>query len=165
MKRIRRFIPAVFCLALSVACSTPTAVSPETIRSSPPSYALDVTPPEAPTNISAEFVSKDGHRATVRVQWTDNSAWADEWVTCATFTPASGGTQCAYATPEGSETFYDDPANPTGVRTAELIVPSGEYTFTMYTKRWVRPVGESFSYVLTSVPAGETAPVCAKQHC
>lgn len=127
-----RYALLMFALA---ACS-PDASSTTAPRLVRPSFALDLTPPAAPSGVSAAVTADDGVTATVHVQWQDNTAALDEYVTCARFTTATEPeqpvtTQCAWAQD------YDLPAGSTGVRSADVFVPTGgPYLVRMQAARW-----------------------------
>ena len=108
-------------LVLLAACS-PDATSPTApVEQLDPSLAIDHTLP-APTNVSAAVVQAlDARRASVRLTWTDNSTFVDEFNTCAAAvaqdgTSAGGG--CVYAAD------YDQPRGSTGVRSGTITVGS-----------------------------------------
>jgi hypothetical protein len=109
------FIP----LVLLAACSTNTPTAP-VINRARPSFALDLTQPPAPTNVSAAVVQiLDARRVTVRLTWTDNSTFLDEFNTCAGAAADDGtsmGGGCVYAVE------YDAPPGSTGVRSGTIIV-------------------------------------------
>jgi hypothetical protein len=124
---MRSTILGALCGAFFVAgCSTDRATAPRSLPRA--HFAVDFTQPAAPTGLSATVASKQGHRITLTVAWTDNSTFADEWATCFTFTPVGGGTQCAYASDYGAGT---------GARTATVIVPKGTWSMAARTSRAV----------------------------
>jgi hypothetical protein len=128
---MRRLTLVVSGLIL-IGCATSDLTGP---RSLPRVHADLLTPPNTPTPISAAIVATDGVRATMRVEWQDNATDLDEFITCARVTGVDDRavtTQCAYAAD------YDQPVGSTGVRTADLIVPTGgPYIARLYATRWV----------------------------
>ena len=135
---MRYALLALFALA---ACS-PDSTSPRVQVPHAPSFAMDLTAPPAPTEVSAVVDSVSSYcpscdaRAYLTVTWTDNSAFADESVTCGAFMDANGdalGSGCSYAS------NYDAPPGSTGVRqslSGEFVaVPGGVYRLSLATTR------------------------------
>lgn len=100
-------------------CADSATAPPSLPNVTRPALAVDLSPPAAPTDLSAAVVSKQGHRVTLAVSWMDNSTAADEWTTCFQFSPVGGGSQCAYAADYGAGT---------GTRTATVVVPRGTWS-------------------------------------
>ena len=141
-------------LALLAACSNNDPTTP-TINRARPSFALDLAQPPAPTNASAAVVEVlDARRVTVRLTWTDNSTFLDEFNTCAGAVAADGtsmGGGCVYA----SE--YDAPRGSTGVRSGTIIVGSNVAWVSLYTSRSFQ--AENGSWYNVSGPTGERVTV------
>jgi hypothetical protein len=117
---------------LAAACSSGTPTAPN-INRARPSFAIDLTEPPAPTNVSAVVVqSLDANRVSVRLTWTDNSTFLDEFNTCAAAVDKNGasvGGGCAYAAD------YDAPAGSTGVRSGDIIVGRDVASVSLHTFR------------------------------
>ena len=113
----KAIIPLVLLAAWSPDATSPTAP----VEQLDPSLAIDYTLP-APTNVSAAVVQAlDARRASVRLTWTDNSTFLDEFNTCAAAVAQDGtsvGGGCVYAAD------YDQPRGSTGVRSGTITVGS-----------------------------------------
>ena len=111
----KTLIPLVLLAACSPNASAPTTPDDQ----SGPSLAVDYTLP-VPTNVTAAVVQfLDANRASVRLTWTDNSTFLDEFNTCAaavTQDGTSAGGGCVYAVD------YDQPRGSTGDRSGTIIV-------------------------------------------
>jgi hypothetical protein len=111
----KTLIPFVLLAACSPNASTPTTPDDQ----SGPTLTIDYTLP-APTNVSAAVVQLiDANRASVRLTWTDNSTFLDEFNTCAAAVTSDGtsaGGGCVYAVD------YDQPRGSTGVRSGTIII-------------------------------------------
>jgi hypothetical protein len=128
---------------LLVACSVSDPAAPTARRLDAPSFALDLTPPPAPTAVSAVLDSIGqpcaacDARAFLTVSWTDNTTDADESNTCGAFvdttTALAMGSGCAYASD------YDTPPGSTGTRQSRpgefVAVPGGPYRLSIATTR------------------------------
>ena len=114
----KTLISLVLLAACSPDATTPTMPDDEFLG---PSLAIDQTLP-APTNVTAAVEQiLDARRASVRLTWTDNSTFLDEFNTCAnavTQDGSSAGGGCVYAVD------YDQPRGSTGVRSGTIIVGS-----------------------------------------
>lgn len=80
----------------------------------------DMTPPDAPSNVSAQVVDTDRDRLIMAVQWMDNCIWEDEYFTLFTFRDLPNNvvvTAAVYAI------HYDQPSGSTGQRQANVIIP------------------------------------------
>ena len=146
----KTFIP----LVLLAACSPSTPTAPA-VTLSRPSLAMDLAQPPAPTNVSA-VVEKvlDTRRVTVRLTWTDNSTFLDEFNTCASAVTKDGtsaGGDCVYAVD------YDMPQGSTGVRSGSIIVGSGVTSVSLHTYRSFQT--EEGSWVNVSGPWSEQVTV------
>ena len=146
----KALIPLVLLAACSPNASTPTTPAVDQSR---PTFAFDLAQPSAPTNVSAEVVQiLDANRASVRLTWTDNSTFLDEFNTCAAAvaqdgTSAGGG--CVYAVD------YDQPRGSTGVRSGTIIVGSNAVSVSVHIfrrfqsedGRWFNVLGPSSEQV------------------
>ena len=145
-------IPLVSCLLAACSSTTPTA---PTINRARPSFALDLAQPPAPTIVSAAVVEVlDARRVTVRLTWTDNSPFLDEFNTCASAVAKDGtsmGGGCVYAAD------YDSPPGSTGVRSGTIIVGSGVEWVSLYTYRRLQT--ENGSWYNVSGPTSERVTV------
>jgi hypothetical protein len=119
-------------LVLLAACSPSSPTAPN-VSPAHPSFAVDLTQPPAPTNVNAAIVEiLDARRVVVRVTWTDNSTFVDEFNTCAAAGAADGtsmGGGCVYAVD------YDTPPGSTGVRSGTIIVGSSVAWVSLNTSR------------------------------
>jgi len=120
-------------IVLLAACSSPDAPTAPVASVSRPSLAMDFSLPPAPTNVSAAVVqSLDSRRVTVRLTWTDNSTFVDEFTTCATAVAKDGspvGTGCVDAV------NYDLPQGSTGIRSGTIIIGSAVNAVSLQTFR------------------------------
>ena len=133
--------PTLFVLALAgVACrdAATDAVAPKVPR---PSFTTDFTVPESPSNVTAtaasgfSTTSLTNSQTALRISWMDNSAYLDEYATCARFTLLDNSpvtTVCTWAS------TYDQPAGSTGQRSSDLVVPKGgPYLMRLSVARWI----------------------------
>jgi len=140
-------------LVLLAACSpsSPTAPNMNLAR---PSFAIDLAQPPAPTNVSAAIVQVlDARRVVVRLTWTDNSTFVDEFNTCAGALAKDGtsmGGGCVYAVD------YDTPPGSTGVRSGTIIVGSGVESVSLNTSRRFEDSGAWYNVL---GPTSERVPV------
>lgn len=131
---------------LAAACSTPDSPTAPAINAPRPSLAMDFSDPLAPTNVSAVVVQAiDSRRVSVRLTWTDNSTFMDEFTTCATAVAQDGspvGTGCVYASD------YDLPQGSTGVRSGTIILGSNVDAVSLQTSRTFKSDAGSWYNVL-----------------
>ena len=135
------FRPLLVALALAGAACRDAATDAVAPRVARPSFTTDFTAPETPSNVSATVVSGfsataiGANQAALRVSWMDNSAYLDEYATCARLTLLDNTpvtTVCTWAS------TYDLPAGSTGQRSADLVVPAGgPYLMRLSVARWI----------------------------
>ena len=139
-----------------VGCTTDPISGPRSLPTGP-QFADLLAPPATPTPISATVTATDGVRSTMQLVWQDNATDADEWITCARVTGVDESavtTQCAYAS------VYDQPVGSTGVRTADLVIPTGgPYIARLYTTRSVDVEISAGVTSRISVRGEESAPI------
>jgi hypothetical protein len=120
-------------LVLLAACSSPNSPTAPTVNTARPSFSFDLTQPAAPANVSAAVVELlDSRRASVRLTWTDNTTFGDEFNTCANAVAQDGssaGGGCVYAVD------YDQPNGSTGVRSGTIIIGSNAVSVSVRTNR------------------------------
>jgi len=140
-------------LVLLAACSQSSPTAPN-VKPAHPSFAIDLTQPPAPTNVSAQIVEVlDARRVVVRLTWTDNSTFLDEFNTCGGAVAKDGtsmGGGCVYAVD------YDTPPGSTGVRSGTIIVGSSVASVALNTSRRFQ---ENGSWYNVSGPTSEVATV------
>jgi len=135
------FRPLLVALALAVVACRDAATDAVAPRVPRPSFTMDFTAPETPSNVSVSVVSGlsaaavGAGQAAVRVSWMDNSGYLDEYATCARVTQLDNTpvtTVCTWAS------TYDLPAGSTGQRSSDLAVPAGgPYLMRLSVARWI----------------------------
>ena len=156
------FLGALLCGALlTSACADSATTAPNARIPNAPSFALDLTPPAAPADLSAAVVAHDTTafgvvRALVQVTWTDNVTATDEFNTCAWGQRADGtsvGGGCVYASD------YDTPPGSTGTRSGQIIVGTDVATVHARTTRRFQQEILPGTFAWRNVSSELTAPV------